>query len=423
MYHSLRATVLGLLLGLSAIPVQSSPVARQEGSASEQKLAPIDTGDVHFNYYRIVALASLGDGVVLASFDGRPDGADSPSPNSILQRRSTDGGVTWGEITYIAKGQEEGQKYGFSDPSYVTDRDTGTIFNFHVFSKNKGFHDSVLGNDDTDLDVLSAQVAVSNDGGLTWSTDPKNQPELPPVASGEPGAPPLITRAVKPVGKTVDGVENVGGVVSNFASSGEGIQLRYGAHAGRLIQAFVGKIIQANGKEAMQAYTVYSDDGGKNWQMGEPVGAGMDENKVVELSNGDVMLNSRPSDGSGYRKVAISTDGGVSFSTPEKETQLPDPANNGGITRMYPDAAEGSAEAKILLFTNAKSMTQRANGTVRHSCDDGKTWSEGRAFHSGTMSYSTVTALGDDWFGIFYEAEKNDLIFARVDKAWLGVEC
>ena len=262
----------------AALPSQyaSSPITERQaqgGTSSTQVLALNGEGD--FEFYRIVALANLGDGVVLASYDGRPDGMDSPAPNSILQRRSTDSGESWGPPTYIAKGQPGNtaagkQQYGFSDPSYVVDRNTGKVFNFHVFSKNQGFHNGAIGNDDTDLDVTSAEVSVSTDGGVSWSTDPKNQPNLPPVAGKDPGAPPLITRAVKPTGKTVDGVENVGGVAGMFATSGEGIQLRYGPHAGRLIQQFVGQIVQPDGTKEIQAYSVFSDDGGDTWQMGTP---------------------------------------------------------------------------------------------------------------------------------------------------------
>ncbi|KAK2754846.1 hypothetical protein FQN54_006739 [Arachnomyces sp. PD_36] len=414
--------ILGVI---SSAPATAALPAADPGNSSEQTLAQ-NGDDGPTPYYRIVALANLGDGVVLASFDGRPDGSDSPSPNSILQRRSTDNGATWGEVTYIAKGQPGGdgvQKYGFSDPSYIVDRETGIVFNFHVFSKNQGFAGSVIGNDDKDLDVQSAEVSVSHDKGLTWSTDPENQPNLPPVASGEPGEPPLITRAVKPVGTTQNGVDNVGGVVGTFASSGEGIQLRYGEHAGRLIQQYAGTIIQADGSTEFQAYSAYSDDGGVTWNMGTPVGTGMDENKVVELSDGRVMLNSRDSGSTGYRKVAISTDGGVTYSEPKEEPQLPDPRNNAGITRMYPDAAEGSADAKVLLFSNANSKTDRVNGTIRYSCDEGKSWSSGRVFQSGDMSYSTLTALDDGLIGLFYEGPDGKLILATLDKAWIGVDC
>lgn len=412
-----------LLCALCSILTLATPAIAASVSANHT-LAQAGSG--LFAHYRIVALANLGNGVLLASYDGRPDGGDSPSPNSILQRRSTDGGATWAEPTYIAKGQEGSatvQKYGFSDPSYVVDRETGKVYNFHVFSKNTGFVDGVLGNDDTNLNVTSAEVSVSTDGGMSWSTDPSNQPFLPPVASDEKGAPPLITSAIKPIGSTIDGQANVGGVAGMFASSGEGIQLRYGKHAGRLIQQYMGRVIQPDGSEEYQAYSVYSDDGGAKWTKGDFVGTGMDENKVVELSNGDVMLNSRPSDKSGYRKVAISTDGGITYSSPKSETQLPDPGNNGAIARMYPDAPEASDEAKVLLFTNTNSKTSRTNGTIRYSCDDGKTWSSGVVFEPGSLGYTTITPLGDDKFAILYEGANSDIIFIEVSKEYIGVSC
>jgi sialidase-1 len=281
----------------------------------------------------------------------------------------------------------------------------------------------VLGNDDTNRNVLSAEVSVSTDGGLSWSTDPANQPNLPPVTSSIKGAPPLLTTAVKPNGTAVGSVSDVGAMLGEFAASGQGIQLQYGAYAGRMIQQYVGRVVQPSGNVVYQAYSVYSDDNGATWHMGTPVGTGMDENKVVELSNGTVMLNSRPSDGSGYRKVALSNDGGLTYTTPRTEKQLPDPANNGQISRLYPDAAEGSAEAQVLLFSNANSQTARVNGTARFSCDDGNSWSSGTVFSAGATAYSTITALGDGTLGLFYEGLNNQLIFLRVDTAWLGVDC
>ncbi|WP_449374031.1 hypothetical protein [Arthrobacter psychrolactophilus] len=124
---------------------------------------------------------------------------------------------------------------------------------------------------------------------------------------------PLVTDVVKPVGEAVNGVNNVGGVVGMFASSGEGIQLKYGAHKGRLIQQFAGRVLNTAGAEVIQAYSVYSDDHGKTWTKGDNVGERMDENKVVELSNGDVMLNSRDNAGGRGRKVTISKDGGQTW--------------------------------------------------------------------------------------------------------------
>ena len=380
----------------------------------------------------IPALADLGNGVVLASYDGRPDGGDSPSPNSIVQRRSTDGGKTWGAPTYIARGQmpATGQlRYGFSDPSYVVDAETGTVFNFHVYSKDVSFQAGGFGNDDADRTITSAEVSVSTDQGLTWSTDPANMPVLPPSAYAAGSAfadfaGPLVTSVVKPVGTTVAGVDNVGGVAGVFATSGEGIQLKYGAHKGRLIQQFTGKVKLANGTTDYQAYSVFSDDHGTTWQRGAFTGTGMDENKVVELSNGDVMLNSRASSGgNGGRKVAISKDGGATYGPVTIDTSLTDPVNNASIIRMYPNAAQGTPEAKILLFSNANNASSRSNGTIRYSCNDGATWSAGKQFKSGAMSYSTLTALSDGNFGLFYEGDNNTMTFGTFNAAWLDMQC
>jgi sialidase-1 len=230
---------------------------------------------------------------------------------------------------------------------------------------------------------------------------------------------------VKPVGATVNGVANVGGVVGEFASSGEGIQLQYGPHRGRLIQQFAGTVVQPDGSKTIQAYSVYSDDHGKSWQMGTPVGTAMDENKVVELSNGDVMLNSRDSVGGGGRKIAISHDGGATYGPVAYDQTLTDPRNNAAITRMFPDAPAGSADAKKLLFSNADNPPfQRINGTIRYSCDDGASWSTSRAFAPGQpTSYSTVTPLGDGRYGVLYEGAGNAITFASFDAQWLGPLC
>lgn len=429
----------GLLATMASPALATVPATAQAPASapsySEQVLA--SNGDnaidpVLGKYYRIPALADLGNGVVLAAYDGRPDGGDSPSANSIVQRRSTDGGKTWGAPSYVARGQLAAAgalRYGFSDPSYVVDKETGTVFNFHVYSKDQGFGGSTFGNDDADRQVISTEVSVSTDGGLSWSTDPANIP-APPVPSTYPAgsayagfAGPLATTVAKPAGTTVNGVANVGGVAGMFASSGEGIQLKYGQYKGRLIQQFAGKVKQADGSTVIQAYSVYSDDHGRTWQRGAFVGTGMDENKVVELSDGRVMLNSRDSANGGGRKVAISTDGGATYGAVRYDSALVDPTNNAGLTHMYPDAAEGSAAAKVLLFSNANNRSSRSNGTVRYSCDNGATWSAGKQFKSGAMSYSTITALSDGTFGVFYEGDNNTMTFGKFNADWINAFC
>ncbi|MCG2622474.1 exo-alpha-sialidase [Arthrobacter sp. I2-34] len=396
------AGLLALALAAGSILAREGPATvggrhRTEaaaGSYTEQILAK--GGDGRFRNYRIPALANLGGGVLLAAYNGRPTMQDAPGPNSILLRRSLDGGRTWTGQTVIARGREdpeEEEDIGYSDPSFVVDEETGWVYVFYVYSKDTGFSDSDYGNDDSDRDVMSAAVAVSKDRGLTWAQR-------------------LITKVVKP-----DGVRGT------FATSGHGIQLRYGAYAGRLLQQYAGIFRTATGRTQVKAYSVYSDDHGASWQMGTPVGTRMNENKAVELSTGEVMLNSRMQKAGGARYVAISQDGGRTYGAVATDAVLIDPRNNAALVRMYPDAPQGSADAKKLLFSNAASADKRVNGTIRYSCDDGRTWPVARVFQPGRTSYSDMVALGGNRFALFYEGLHNELRFAIFDRDWLAPHC
>src|SRR6478752_4518792 len=166
---------LALLAG-SGIPAQAASIppsdpASAPGSFTEANLGA-DRTPANF-FYRIPALTYLGNNVVLAAWDGRPgSAADAPNPNSIVQRRSTDGGRTWGPVQVIAAGHvadATGPKYGYSDPSFIYDAEAGKVFAFFVYSKEQGFGGSGFGNGDADRNVISSAVIESSDGGATWS--------------------------------------------------------------------------------------------------------------------------------------------------------------------------------------------------------------------------------------------------------------
>ncbi len=288
----------------------------------------------------------------------------------------------------IAAGNPGPEKWGYSDPSYVIDRETGIVFLFCVKSFDAGFFHSQAGTDPQAKNVLHAVVMHSDDHGQTWSN---------------------------PRDITVDITADPTTWASRFATSGEGIQLRYGTLRGRLLQQYAVRI----GAET-KALTVYCDDHGQTWQAGEPFGENMDENKVVELSDGTVMVNSRSSKpGETYRKVAYSHDGGYTYEPAKAVPELVDPRNNATLIRAYPNAPEGSADAKILLFANTFS-TERRNGTVHISYDDGHTWARRRTFHPGEMQYCTLTALDTPGeYALAYEAPLSSIVYRQISREWI----
>ncbi|WP_165867079.1 exo-alpha-sialidase [Schaalia canis] len=359
-----------------------------------------------FSCYRIPALTTAPNGDLLAAWDGRPDNCnDAPNPNSIVQRISRDGGQSWSAPVVIAQGVKGHAKYGYSDPSYVVDREANKIFMFFVKSYDQSYFGSRPGTDENQRNVLHAAVMESSDNGVTWG----------PIRT--------ITADITP---------DLVNMRSRFAASGEGIQLRHPSHKGRLIQQFTYAVTRPGASEEWKAVSVYSDDHGQTWKAGVPVGAGMDENKVVELSDGTVMLNSRASGGGApgvkARRVTYSRDGGHSYGEVTIRHDLVDQNNNAGLTRAFPDVPADDWRAKVIIFTNTANASARNNGTAKVSYDDGKTWAIAKEFYTEHTGYSTITPLlaedgthNSGKYGILFEKDGTGISYMQISAEWLGL--
>ncbi|QWW19323.1 exo-alpha-sialidase [Schaalia sp. 19OD2882] len=396
----IRVTAPTLTLKEAGAPKPDDPSTVPTDRADGQPVVLARGGDAGFNCHRIPALTTATNGWILAAWDGRPnDCGDAPQANSIVQRISKDGGRSWEPLTVVAAGRPGYPKFGYSDPSYVVDRETGEIFLFFVKSFDVGLWQSQAGTDPDNRRVLHAAVMSSTDHGAHWSQPQVITPQITPADSW----------------------------TARFAASGEGIQKRNAPHAGRLMQQYT---VVVDG--VFKAVTVYSDDHGRTWKSGEPFGAGMDENKIVELADGRVMDNSRASQygapGVKARRVTISEDGGQTWGETTVDHQLVDPNNNASIIRAYPDAPAGDPRAHMLLFSNTASASARENGTISLSLDDGASWTTTKPFHAGAMQYSTLTPLPDasgtftsGRYGLLYEAPNKGLSYMTVSMDWIGV--
>ncbi|GAA3401797.1 sialidase family protein [Pseudarthrobacter polychromogenes] len=352
--------------------------------AVEHVLAARGTGG--YRQYRIPALAVTAHGTVLAAFDGRPNLDDLPNPIDLLIRRSTDSGRTWDSQAVVRTGTG---LEGFGDPSLLVDMDTQRIFLFHAAGTRAGFFEATTGEDPDDEYVQHCDLSFSDDDGLTWQHR-------------------RITGQLK---RSADCP-----VTGIFAAAGQGIQVHSGPFKGRLVQQFV---VLCEG--TIMAASAYSDNHGNSWTLGRLIGENThgfspNENKVVALADGRLLLHSR---GTPHRLAATSDDGGATWSALSPVEELPDPSDNGSLARFdgLPSVA-GLADRSTdawLLATNNHDTALRRNTVLSLSVDNGRTWTAKLALCPGSSAYSTAARLPDGNIGVLYERQGyREIVFASV---------
>lgn len=325
-------------------------------------------GDGGVACYRIPALVTAPDGTLIAACDARQEsGADlyGGRPIRIVVRRSADDGRTWSaSAASWACPWNDAERWSFSDPSLVVDRQAGKVFLFvNAWENLKG------------SGIYRFFVQESADSGRTWSA--------PREISSD------IAFPEWPFGKP----DRSGGFI--FISSGSGCQLADGTLLHTLVHVGDGNALFG------------SSDHGRTWKpFGRPVSPG-DECKVVERADGSWMLNSRWR--AGARRVYLSRDRGATWA-PFAGADLADPGCNGQLERV----------GDLLLFTNCKSSVRRENLTLRVSADGGATWSDGVTVCPTASMYSDFTRLSNGDIGILYEEGDLNIRFKAVSGAWTG---
>ena len=181
--------------------------------------------------------------------------------------------------------------------------------------------------------------------------------------------------------------------------SASGIQLKCGAHRGRLLcpsRIFTNRY--NNWDDAILACynnSIYSDDHGDTWHASAPVQQGTGEGALIEDENGLIHYNSRYMRRDGARLLATSADGGETYHDFRTADFIYEEKNigcNASLIRV--DAADidglpGNANS-VTLFANPRADV-RENMTVCVSFDNGKTWSHTKTIWPGGSAYSCLT--------------------------------
>lgn len=364
--------------GLISVSLAFATVEWAHAAASLTEHPLFTAGQDGYHTYRIPALLVTPRGTVLAFCEGRKTGAGDHGDLDLLLKRSTDGGRTWSaqQIVYEEGGDA---KITIGNPCPVVDARTGTIW-LPFCRDNK--------------QVL---ITSSRDEGRTWSppreiSDTATKPDWDWVATGP----------------------------------GIGIQLTRGPHAGRLVIPSDHKRTLAGKQLEWNSHMLFSDDGGQSWQLGQPIQTGGNECQIIERADGSLLVNTRMQGNfEGYRGIATSTDGGVTWSAIEQEKSLPCPKCQASLLRYSPE---------LLLFSNphppastdGKPSGARVRMTVRLSRDDGRTWPVAKVLHAGPAAYSSLARLADGTILCLYEGGEQRpyeaLRLARFPLEWLTTD-
>jgi sialidase-1 len=317
--------------------------------------------------YRIPSIITANNGDLIVAIDERVPSCGDLKWNkdiNIVMRKSSDNGKTWSDIEKVVD-FPEGQSA--SDPSMILDKTTGKLFLFYNYMD--------LNNE---RNTYYLHVIKSNDNGKTWS-----QPED------------ITSQISKPEWHND----------FKFITSGRGIQTKDGT----LLHCLV------NLENGMHVFG--SKDHGESWFFIDQPLAPANESKIVELSDGSLMVNSRANN-KGNRYVHTSNNGGETWKT-TSETELSDPSCNASIISHR--FRVGRVRKNVLIFANANSKTKRENMTVRLSYDDGKTWSKGKTIYKGSSAYSSLTILKNGHIGLFFEKDDyKENVFVSFSMNWLN---
>jgi sialidase-1 len=146
----------------------------------------------------------------------------------------------------------------------------------------------------------------------------------------------------------------------------------------------------------MRAYVLYSDDHGQSWKRSALVKAQTNENQVVELEDGALLMDARQGAGT-HRWRFISQDGGQTWSNPAVgQTVTP------VCTAIERLSLRGSSGSNRILWAGPAGPG-RLRLVARLSYDEGQTFPVEKVLYDGLAAYVDLAILHDGSAGVLWE--------------------
>ncbi|HUR47737.1 MAG TPA: sialidase family protein, partial [Candidatus Saccharimonadales bacterium] len=210
-----------------------------------------------------------------------------------------------------------------------------------------------------------------------------------------------------------------------------GIQLKSGR---LLVPVWISTGTGSGGHRPSVTATIFSDDGGSSWHSGEIAfpnsreWVNPSEAMLVELSDGQVMMNGRTESRASRRLVTTSPDGATQWAQPHFDEALGEPVCMGSITRLSVEPRKSR-----ILFSNPDNLSKssseeksvsgaRKNLSIKLSYDEAKTWPVNKVLEPGFSAYSDLAVLPHGTILCLFErgAGRVDfLTLARFNLEWL----
>lgn len=339
-----------------------------------------ESGKEGYPVYRIPAIVRASNGDLLAFCEARQGG--DASEIDLVQKRSTDGGRTWGPLLVIQESDE------FRS---LVDRDT----------------EITIGNPAPVVDLLDPE-----NPGRIWMPFTLENDRVFVIHSDDHGATWSERREITAEVKLPDWGWYATGPVHS-------IQIQGGPHRGRLVipcDHRLGEDGADRGSSA--AHAILSDDHGRNWRLGAIDETYEDtlhanETTVVELNDGTLYFNTRDQNGkaSGTRGESWSTDGGETFDSRDGDWENFRPVG-GVLDPPVVQCALLRVSDELLLFSGPDESGPGGKGRsdlrIRYSTDRAETWRDGPLIHTGPAAYSGMVLMEGPSVGVLFESGDPD---------------